>query len=337
MFCACTHMTHACVPLQDKAAEAIHNKNRIYKRQLIGLLAKVMTFAQKHLCMHEVRAFLFWKQFASCVIQMVGATPEEVEAMGKEQWTGDHFVHATWHLAKGLLSTQLLMSKFCSCWRFQGKFWQRYAAIWTLSCVCTSQWHINTSPSLWTTNCCGHTSISPATGCTTMIHLCSYDSLVPKSWASHSDTQAGCPDTLCHTLKQVCLYVSSPYFEFCHFLRRTPQIESLEFAHCPHFDVDSFVTSIKQCPLVQLCTLDLRGASSVSSMDLWEVTKHLPKLSKLFVDTPVSDIFAKEIFENLPNLTHFDCVAPNWCLEEWRSLVDKFHWVQLGPQLWVHL
>ena len=136
-------------------------------------------------------------------------------------------------------------------------------------------------------------------------------------------------------LKRV--YVSSPYFEFCHFLRRTPQIESLEFAHCPHFDVDSFVTSIKQCPLVQLCTLDLRGASSVSSMDLWEVTKHLPKLSKLFVDTPVSDIFAKEIFENLPNLTHFDCVAPNWCLEEWRSLVDKFHWVQLGPQLQAHL
>ncbi len=131
------------------------------------------------------------------------------------------------------------------------------------------------------------------------------------------------------------LYISSPYFEFYHFLRRTPQIQSIEFAHCPRFDVDSFVTSIKQCPLAQLHSLDLTGTSAVLSMDLWEVSKHLPKLSKLFVDTVVSDIFAEEIFENLPNLTHFDFFAPDWCLQEWRALVAKFRWVQLVASAFV--
>ncbi len=49
-FCACVFVVcvvkirfHACNQLQDKAAEEKYKENRIYKRQLIGLLAKVKT------------------------------------------------------------------------------------------------------------------------------------------------------------------------------------------------------------------------------------------------------------------------------------------------------
>lgn len=127
--------------------------------------------------------------------------------------------------------------------------------------------------------------------------------------------------------------MASPYFEFCHFLRRTPLIESLQFVNCLHFDCNSFVTSVAQTELSKLRVLDLHGTSTVSSMDLWEISKHVPNVSKLFVEMVVSDIFAEEIFLNLPNLTHFDCFAPGWCLTEWRQLMNKFPWFQLGPDL----
>ncbi len=41
LFFVSSNQTHACVAPQDKAAADMHSENRIYKRQLIGLLAKV--------------------------------------------------------------------------------------------------------------------------------------------------------------------------------------------------------------------------------------------------------------------------------------------------------
>lgn len=76
----CHSGVHACCLLQDKVAAEIHNENRVYKKQLIGLLAKV-----QHISMHEVlsSSLVPFVQYQLCCIQMVGASPDEVEAMGK--------------------------------------------------------------------------------------------------------------------------------------------------------------------------------------------------------------------------------------------------------------
>ncbi len=68
--------------VQDKAAEEKHKENLIYKRQLIGLLAKVNSCTE--MCTHGVlssSSSAFLAQL--CSMQMVGVTPEEVDAMGK--------------------------------------------------------------------------------------------------------------------------------------------------------------------------------------------------------------------------------------------------------------
>lgn len=128
-----------------------------------------------------------------------------------------------------------------------------------------------------------------------------------------------------------CLSVRSPYFEFCHFLKHTPQIEVLLFITCPRFDVETFFDCVRNSKNLRI--LDLRGVPNLSSMDTWRMSNHLKKLSQLYLDVVMSDIFAEEVFENCPNLTHFDCVAPEWSIANWKKLADKFPWIQLGPKL----
>ncbi len=128
------------------------------------------------------------------------------------------------------------------------------------------------------------------------------------------------------------LPVSSPYFQFCHFLRRTPHVQELRFLKCPRFDADSFLTCIAQKSL-KIRILDLRGVSVLSSMDIWTLSKHVPHVSQLYLDTVMSDIFAEEVFHNCQSLIHFDCIAPDWCISEWKELMSRHAWIQLGPEL----
>ncbi len=76
--------------MQDKAAAQMHNENKIFKKQLIGLLAKVLYVQQRfdfgwyHMVQHVLHVHVS--------IQMVGASAEEVEVMGKDSWDGEkHF------------------------------------------------------------------------------------------------------------------------------------------------------------------------------------------------------------------------------------------------------
>ena len=127
--------------------------------------------------------------------------------------------------------------------------------------------------------------------------------------------------------------VRSPYFQFCHFLKHTSQVEVLQFKQCPRFDTESFVECAQSGCLSQLRTLNMRGVTGLSSMDMWRLSNHLPYLTQLYLVTVMSDIFAEEVFENCQSLTHFDCIAPEWCLVEWRTLKHRYAWIQLGPQL----
>ena len=132
------------------------------------------------------------------------------------------------------------------------------------------------------------------------------------------------------------LSLTSPYFQFCHFPRHTPNVQELRFLSCPRFDADSFLTCVAQTSL-KIRVLDLRGVSVLSSLDIWRLSKHVPHVSHLFLDTVMSNIFAEEVFDNCQSLTHFDCIAPEWCIDEWKELMSRHAWIQLGPELCIRL
>ncbi len=70
---------------QDEAAKEMHQENKVMKKQLIGLLAKVLILMLK-LYLHPVILLVSSFKVTFCYFcvccQMVGATREEVEEMG---------------------------------------------------------------------------------------------------------------------------------------------------------------------------------------------------------------------------------------------------------------
>ena len=133
------------------------------------------------------------------------------------------------------------------------------------------------------------------------------------------------------------LFVSSPYFEYCYFMRHTPKVEVLLFRNCPQFDVDSFVTSVEARPAMMLHTLDLTGVSTVSSLDVWRFTTHMPNLRVLLLQCVMSDFFAQQIFYNCFKLVQFNCNPGPWCLEEWHLLKRNNPQIKCGPHLQARL
>ncbi len=204
---------HACHLLQDKVATEIHNENRVYKKQLIGLLAKVKQKGKK-----QPNSPACWAHMNSCCsvdcstkqlcfIQMVGASPEEVDAMGKEWEMVRHWWQISLVEYAGRPSVPLCCSMcahFSSSWTSPGSCWLRFWHIWIHGRNCI--WHkfIHTFPSSWRQNGYGRIFDWQTTGCSIMTHLCSSVDLPPRLRQWWLTTQVGHPGTLLLT-QRACL------------------------------------------------------------------------------------------------------------------------------------
>ncbi len=281
-----------------------------------------------------------------CSIQMVGVTNEEVEAMGKD-WTGDYFqlltthcythnkvvvVHVQLHILLQFMGLpEELLTEICKYLDPRSRLHLTQAhphfselmdamVLWK-NLRLTSNWLFHNETFVFIR--CFSTKVETV--------VIDHTGRTPTYIVLYAEASLSFMPNL------TSLSVTSPYFEFCHFLRRTRKIQVLEFKSCPRFDVESFMECVTATCVSQLQVLDLRGVTGVSSMDMWCMSAHLPRLSKLYLTTVMSDIFAEEIFENCQQLTHFDCIAPAWCIPQWKALVDRYSWIQLGAQLWAHL
>ncbi len=278
-----------------------------------------------------------------CVpIQMVGASTDELDAMGKGDWHGDHSLPCTVHTKfcfvylwaclniDSLPAFQLLSMPddvlveiarhldprsplhFSEAHpRFQSLIHD--SIIWDQVALC-EDWVFHNEMFLFMRQFCDK---------------------IKRVVYRHRHMSTPClvtfPECLLqHMRNLVSLNVSSPSFCHPYFLRYTPLIEVMHFTNCPLLDMDIFVQHVSHVKPKRLRILDLTGVPTVTSLNLWSITYVCEHLIELYAANRMSSFFGEQIFLNCQKLAILDYLPLLGREQEWRDLQVQMK-VKFGP------